>query len=155
MIPSRPVALQEWHATKLRGPHDQRVIEQTAPLEIAQQRRSRLIHDLCLHGVRVLNVRVGIPVGDAVAAGRVAAVEKLHDAHALLDKAPRKDAILGVLLPQITATPGAVFLLDKLRFAADIHHLRHGCLHLAGQLVTGNARCQVSVAGKFLEVLVV
>ena len=81
VVATSTVALQERHAAEFRGPNDERVIKQTAALEVANQRGGGLIHNLRLHGVAVLNVSMRVPIGDAVAAGRGAAVEKLHDAH--------------------------------------------------------------------------
>ena len=155
MVATSTVALQERHAAEFRSPNNERMIEQTAALEVTNQRGGRLIHYLRLHGVAVLNVRMRVPIGDAVAAGGIAAVEELNHAHTLLDESPCENTILCVLLAQITTAFRAVFLLDKLRFIRDLHHLRHGGLHLAGQLVARNARGQVGVAGEFLEMPVV
>ena len=155
MVATSAVALQERHAAEFRCPDDERMIEQTAALEVANQCSGRLIHYLRLHRVRVLDVRMRIPVGYTVAAGGIAAVKELNHAHALLDESPCKNTILCVLLAQITTAFRAVFLLDKLRFIRDLHHLRHGGLHLARQLVARNARGQVGVAGKFLQMPVI
>ncbi len=37
------VALQHWCATELAAPHNQRAVEQAAPLEVRQQRGNRLV----------------------------------------------------------------------------------------------------------------
>ena len=86
------------------------MIEQTAALEVANQRSGGLIHNFRLHGVAVLNVRMRVPIGDAVTAGRITPVKELNHAHAVLDESTCENTILCVLLAQITTAFRAVFL---------------------------------------------
>ena len=75
VIAAGPVALQERHPAELSAPHDQGVVEEATPLHVLNERGSRLIHDLCLHGMGGLNVAMRVPIGDAVAAAGVAPIE--------------------------------------------------------------------------------
>ena len=68
VVAAGPVGLQERHPTEFGAPHHQRVIQHAAGLEVRDQRRGRLIHDLRLHRVRLRDVTVRVPIGDAVAA---------------------------------------------------------------------------------------
>ena len=68
MIPTRSVPLQERHASELRAPNYESVLEQTPALHVADQGGRGLVHDLGLHGMSLGNVAVRIPVRDSISA---------------------------------------------------------------------------------------
>ena len=75
VVASTTIGLQERHSAKLGCPHDERVLKHATLLQICDQRGCGDIHDLCLHRMRVGNVGMGIPVGDAVASRGITAIE--------------------------------------------------------------------------------
>ena len=72
--------LEHRHAAELGAPDDERVLEQAALLEVADQRGGGLIEDRGMHVVLLLELVVAVPV--QLAAAGVGAVEELHEAHA-------------------------------------------------------------------------
>jgi hypothetical protein len=71
-------------ATKLTAPHHKRVVQQTALLQVADQRRSGLVN-LARHLIeRLAEVRVMVPIG----------VIELHEAHPALHQSPRQQTVV-------------------------------------------------------------
>ena len=52
------VGLQERHATKLRGPHNQRVFQQAPLLHVSNERCRGLVHDFSLHRMSLMDITV-------------------------------------------------------------------------------------------------
>jgi len=153
VIAARAISLEEGHAAEFGGPDDQGVIEHTALFEISDEGPGRLVHDLGLHPVGVLDVGVGVPVGDAVSAGGIRAVEELDDADSFFEEAAGQDAVLGVFFFEIGAGVGAVLFLDGGGLVLKIHDFRNRNLHLPGKFVAGDTGGEVGVAREFFEVV--
>ena len=100
--------LQKRHASKLCRPDDERVIQHAALLHVGNQSRSRLVHDLGLHRMRFLDVRMRVPIGDSIASGGIASVEQLNDANAFLEQSSRENAVLRIFLFQFRPRLGAI-----------------------------------------------
>ena len=80
-----------------------------------------------------------------------APVEQLHEPHSLLHQAAGQQAVVRKgRLPRLRA----VLLKRGLRFAADIHHLRHADLHAVRQLILVDARQRLGVADLAVLLLV-
>jgi len=152
VVATGSVALEEGHAAEFGGPDDEGVLKHAALFEIANESGGGLVHDLGLHGVGILDVRVGVPVGDAIAAGGIGAVEELDDADAFFEETSGEDAILGIFLFKVGSSVGAVGFVDGAGFAGKVHHFGDGELHLAREFVAGDAAGEIGVAGVFFEV---
>ena len=109
VVAASAITLQEGHPAKLGGPDNECVLKQATTLHVGNKSSCRLIHDLRLHRVCLKNIRVRIPIGDAVATGGITAVEELNHADSLLDQAARQDAVLGIFAFQFCSSIGAVF----------------------------------------------
>ena len=155
VIASCAIALEERHATELGTPDDQGVVEQTAALQIMDQGSGGLVHDLRLHGMSLEYIRMRIPVGDTVATGRIASVEKLDYTNPFLNQSTSQDTVFGVLALQVTPILCAIFALNRMRFPGNIHHFGHRGLHTTGQFVTRYASSQIGVTWVCFEVPVV
>ena len=121
--------------------------------EVLDEGGGGLVHDFGLHGVGVFDVGVGVPVGDAVAAGGVGAVEELDDADAFFEEFAGEDAVLGVFFFEVGAGVGAVEFVDGCRFVFEIHGFGDGDLHFSGEFVGGDAGGEVGVVREFFEVV--
>ena len=152
VIAARAISLQEGHAAKLGGPDDEGVIEHAALFEIGDEGRSGLVHDLGLHRVSVLDIGVGIPVGNAISAGGIGAIKELDDADALFEKAAGEDAVLGIFFFEIASGIGAVLFVDGGRLALEVHDVRDGHLHFSRHLVGGDAGGEIVIGREALEV---
>src|SRR5690606_2956351 len=75
--------LAERRAAELRAPDDERLVEETALLEIADERRDRLVRHARVELELAVEVRVLIPGG----------VVDVDEAHAALDEPPCEDAV--------------------------------------------------------------
>src|SRR5436190_12668762 len=84
MIAAVVAALDHWRAAKFAAPDDQRLIEQTALLEVFEQRRARLI--------RIKAIL--LEIFDQVAVLVPGFVEELNVTHAALDQPPREKAVV-------------------------------------------------------------
>ncbi len=152
VVAAGAVALKEGHAAEFGGPDNKGVVEHAALFEIGNEGAGGLVHDLGLYAVGVLDVGVGIPVGDAISAAGIGAVEELDDADAFFEEASGEDAVLGVFLFEIGSGICAVLLVDGGGLVGEVHHFGDGELHLAGEFVAGDAGGEVGVAGVFFEV---
>ncbi len=80
------------HAAELGGPDDERVIEQSAGLEIGQERSRGLVEDRSVTVVVGLNAPMSVPVEDAFAHGE-GTVEEGDKPHAPLQEAAGEQAV--------------------------------------------------------------
>lgn len=151
VVAAGSVALQERHATEFGSPDHQGVVEHTALFEIGDKGSGGLVHDLSLHGVGVFDVRVAVPVCDAVSTGRIRAIEELDDADAFFEEAAGEDAVLGVFFFEVGAGVSAVLFVDGGWFVGEVHHFGNGDLHFACEFVAGDAGREVGVTGVFFE----
>ena len=95
MVPTAGALLKGWHPAKLGAPHNQRVIQQAALLEILEQRGSRLIENRPVNRVLFLQLFVAVPVAGPFAAGLIGAVEQLDKPYAIFNQPPGQDTIPG------------------------------------------------------------
>ena len=102
-------------ATKLAAPHDQRVIQQAALLQVAQQRRDGLVNVLAQVPRARVVVRVRVP-------RLPVAVINLDEPHAPLGEPPRHEAAVRKMAL-------AVKFARRRRFARDVERIRRGELH--------------------------
>src|SRR6476620_2515200 len=84
-------ALRSWRAAELRRPDDDRLVEQTALLEILQEPRDRPIDTGTVGAVVLLQLAVGVP-----AAAAATAIVDLDEADAPLDQTPGDQALPAV-----------------------------------------------------------
>ena len=96
VVTARSVALQERHAAKFGGPHDQCIFQHAALFEIGEQCSRWLIHDLRLHCVSIGDVGVRVPICDSITASGVATVEQLHNPNAFFQQTASKNTVAGV-----------------------------------------------------------
>ena len=126
-------------------------VEQTARLEVGQQARHRPIG---LGGVlRVIRLDVVVRVPGIGVLVADAAGKDLDEPHAALDQPPRHQA-----LPAERLADRLVEAVERLRglgLAGDVHRARRASLHAVGELVRGDPRRQLAVAGKLLHVQLV
>ena len=142
--------LEKGHPPELRAPNDQRVLEQTPLLQVADQRGGGLVHDWGVDVVLFLQRVVPIPV--ELPSARVGSVEELHEAHPALNQPPRQDAVLGKSrLVRVLCIVCAIQLQNVRRFGAQIADLRHAQLHSRGQLVARDTGRQLPIAGMLLQ----
>ena len=80
------LALAEHRAPELAAPDDERLVEQTALLEIRDERRGRLIRPTALQREIARQIVVLVP----------AAMIELDEAHVALGEATRQEAVGGV-----------------------------------------------------------
>ena len=131
-LPFRCAAFTEWGATELSSPDDQRLVEETALLQVLDQGGDGLVHRSAL--VRQSISQTGRCPGSMVVP---APVEELHEANPLLDQSTGEQAVVG---EAGSSGFGPVVLHDMLRLFRDVHDLRDGCLHPVRQLVLRDAR---------------
>ena len=81
-----PFALAGDAAAEFAAPDDERVLEQSASLEVLDQRRAGLVRVTATRGAPGSEAAMVIPVG----------MEELHETDAAFDQAPREDAVGGV-----------------------------------------------------------
>ena len=145
--------LESRHAAELSAPHDQRVLEQTALFEVAQQGGGGLVEHGTVLGVLLVQHLVSVPVADAFAASLVGTVEKLHKAHAFFEQAASEDTVLGKAgLDGVGGIVGAVGLEGAGFLGGKIADFGHAELHARGELIAGNAGGQLGVAWEFFQV---
>ena len=93
VVVAPPAPLRARHPPELRGPHHDRVVQQAALLEVADQRRRPVGHPRRQRAVVAFDVFVGVPVAPREAI--VVAAPHLHEAHPALEEAPRGEALEG------------------------------------------------------------
>ncbi len=89
--------LEGGHPAKFGAAKNQGVFEESALFEVAQKRAGGLVEDGAVHVVLCGEFFVAVPVAGAFAAGLVAAIKKLHEAHALFQEPPGEDAVACVV----------------------------------------------------------
>ncbi len=94
VIAALRTCLEGWHPAELGTPHNQRIVEHAAGLQVLEQRRGGLIEDRGMHRILILDRLVAIPVADSLT-HRVGAVEQLDETDAPLEQAPGEQAIAG------------------------------------------------------------
>src|SRR5204863_3542931 len=81
VVVARQIALAVNSPSELAAPYDQRLVEQAALLEVADQAVARVIDVAALQRQVARDVAVLVP----------AAMEDLHEAHAALDQTPGQE----------------------------------------------------------------
>src|SRR5215213_11310204 len=86
----RSTAFAKWGPPEFAAPNHQRVIQQSSLLQIANQRRDRLVGPCHLLGQAIANILLRIRAVEIPAP-----VEQLDKTHALLEQPPAEHAIVG------------------------------------------------------------
>ena len=120
------VALRHRRAAKLAGPHDERVIEHPALLEIGNERGAGLVDLLGAERQLLLQQTVVIPI----------AVVELDKTYAALRETAREQAVRG---KRTVARRAAVECQGARVLAAQIRQLGHARLHLERHLILRDA----------------
>ena len=126
------VRLRHRRAPELAAPHDERVVEHPALLEVRDERGGRAVHVGGVALDELHQVVVMVPV----------AVIKLDETHAALRQSPREQA---VRRERAIARFAPVGVEHVLRLVCHVHEAGHRRLHLEGQLVLRDARGQLRV----------
>ena len=140
-------ALREWCAAKLAGPDDERLVQHSAGLEVAQQTGDRQVGGAGVVAVVFVKAAVGIPA--VVAAD--ARAGQLDEAHALLHQSPRHEALQAVRARVLVLVLEAVKPAGRRGLALDVDQLRHGGLHAVRHLVIGDRRLEFVNVAKPIE----
>ena len=118
-----PVSLTVDSAAELPAPDDESVIQETASLEVEDQRRRGLVGFAALAANTGRQVAVVVP----------ALVKELDETDIPFRKTPRQQAVRGVGpgLPRVWS----VELEHFVRFVGQVRHLRNRGLHAIGHLM--------------------
>jgi len=113
-------------ASHLAGPHDDRLIEQAALVQILDQRRDRAIGDECVLFVVLLQMAMLIP-------RRIVAVETgtgdFDKPHARFDQPPRPQCLRGIEALVFVRRVDAIELANVFGLVGDVADRRHFALH--------------------------
>ena len=154
MVAAVGAFLEGGHSAELGHESHERVLEQAAGFKVLEKRRGRLVENGGVHRVLADDALVAVPVTDAFAHG-VGPVEELDEAHALLEQATGKDAVLGEASLVDVGVVSAVHGAGRGRFAGEVGELGGVELHAGRELIGRDASGQVGVPGILLKVLVV
>jgi hypothetical protein len=137
--------LEEGHAAELGAPDDERVLQQAALFQVADQSGGGLVEDVRMHVILRLEIAVAVPV--EFAAAGIGTVEELHETHAALDEATGEDAVLreGGLVGVLRVVR-AIELQDVRGLGAEVVDLGHAELHARGEFVAGDACGELLIA---------
>src|SRR5262249_40231272 len=122
-------------AAELAAPDDERIVEQAALLEVADESGGGLVDVAAL----------AADLGGQIAVLVPAAMEELHEADAALDHAAGEKAVAGEAAVVVTAVD-AVHLSNVPRLARQVGQLRHRRLHAEGHLILGDTRVDLRIA---------
>ncbi len=136
------IALAVDRAAELTGKHDDRVVQQTALFQVAQQRRGRLVDVEALAPQLLRQNRVVIP----------APVKDLDEAHTAFDHPPGEQAVAGK--GSVLVDFRSVQVHDVLRFSGDVRQFGNGRLHAEGHFLLGDGGLNLGIAdlGEVLSV---
>ena len=134
------LVLGERRAAELAAPDDEGVVEESALLEVLDERRAGLV------GVEAL---LGELAGGKIIMLIPAGVHELREAHAALGEAAGDEAVIreSAGLEDV----GAIHLEHRLGLVLEVEQVGHRGLHAEGHLVLRDARVDRRVAG-FAEV---
>ena len=130
-------ALGDGEPAELACPEDDRLVEQPALLEVADQGRGGLVGPGTQRLERLGVLAVGVP--------GLAAQEELDKADAPLDQAAGDQAASAVLVGGRVVQ--AIHPPDRRRLAGQVDGLGDGGLHLRGDLEIGDPRLELGIAG--------
>ena len=100
------------HSAEFRDKGDERVVEQSALLEIAEESGHRLIEDGSMDGILLHEFAVAVPVAHPLP-HRIGAVEELHKPDSLLQKPAGQNAVAGK--PRLGGIGGIVSAIERKR----------------------------------------
>ena len=130
--------LEERHASKLRTPNDQSILEKSSLLEVFDERGCRLVQNLSMDIVLLLECIVPIPIQPARA--RIGAIKELNETHSTFNQPPSQNAVASERrLVCVLGIVGSIHPEDMLRLSAQVAQFRHAQLHASRKLVTGDA----------------
>ena len=129
-------ALRERRAAKLAGPNHERLLQQAARLEVAQEPCNRLVGGASVVAVVFLQPTVGVPAVVATDAW----AGQLDEPHTFLHQPtghqalhPKRASVLVLGLEPVQPTRGP-------GLAPDVYQLRHGGLHAVRHFIVGDGR---------------
>src|SRR5262249_32829207 len=127
--------LRERRSTEFAGPNNERLLEQAARFEIGEQARYRLIDGARIVFVTLLQIRMLIP---AIAARWGAG--QFDEAHTAFNQPSRDQTLSAKDLRLRERGIDSVESLGRVRFALEVHQLRHRRLHPKRGLVVLDRR---------------
>ena len=139
VIAARAVLLGVGGAAELAAPPDQRILEQSALLQVGEQ-----AGDGAVDGAGVVAVLGEVRVLVPRRVGRAVAVRDLDEPHALLAESPGEQALAAEVLGDRVVDPVQGQRLPG--FMRQVEHSRGMALHPPGQLIRGDHRVQLRVA---------
>ena len=133
MVAAIVAALHHGRATEFAAPDDERVLQESALLEILHQRGAGFIGIPAIFLQTLREIAVLVP----------RLVKELHETHATLDEAAREETVAGV-----TGLAGldAVEIEGFLRLLAQVHEVGRALLEACGHFVALDARGNFGVA---------
>ena len=142
MVFAAVIPLGRWRPAKLAAPHNERLVEQSAGLQIGQQRGNRAIHRAAT--LRQVFAQAAMVIPDVVGRG----VKELHEPHAALDQPPCEQALPSKQFRFRIVR--AVKRMRGLRLGRKIERLGRRTLHLKRQLEGRDAGVELTVLFAFL-----
>ena len=146
--------LEGRHPAELGGPDDERVVEQAAGLEVDEQGGGGAVEDRAVAVVVGLDPPVPVPVEHAFA-HREGAVEHGDEADPAFDQPAGEQAVAAEGGGDRVRVVGGVERVGRAGLAREVADLRGAELHPGGQLVGGDPRRELGVAGVAPQVVVV
>ena len=126
------------------------MLQEAALLHVGNQRCRGLVHDFRLHGMRLEDVRVRIPIRNAIATPEGSLPLNSWTTRTRLSRYSRlgKNTVLRAYCPPQfgfrLVDPVSVESVD-VGFIGEVHHIWDGSLHTPRELVAGDATCEVGI----------
>ena len=143
--------LHERGAPELAREDDQRLVEEAAGLEVADEAGHRLVDGQRVGGVALFELRVLVPRVGGLPHAVGAHHGELDEPHPALDEAPRHQALAPVGGGGRVGRVHAVEPLRRRGLAGQVHQLGHRGLHPVGDLVVVDGRLDLLVAADALQ----
>src|SRR4029453_18259264 len=130
---------------ELPSPKHQCLAQQTASLQVLQERGNRLVHRVRVDSMTCLQAAVLIPTVDALPRGR----KQFDKSHPSLNHAARQQALPAELFSIRLVQP--VEFPRGLRFTLQVQQLGHSGLHAESKLVVGYRGLELAYRAQAIE----